>query len=150
MSIFLIGMDQTVGAIHFGDRIAWIWRSGAYRNLLLLAMIAAAILLIRYAARQEYWRNAARQVRGRRLAILSFGILSVYLLVGLLDSIRWADPVINPDGKLTRNESSQLIYSPRRWSLLDRICTPLRENAEKTYSAPPRNPPLHQKHNPTT
>ena len=136
MSIFLIGMDQTAGAIYFGDRIAWIWRSGAYRNLLLLGMIAAAVLLIRYAVRQEYWRNAARQVRGRRLAMISFGILSVYLLVGLLDSIRWSDPVINPDGKLTRNESSQLIYSPRRWSLLDWICTPLRENAEKTYSAP--------------
>ena len=136
MPIFLIGLDQTMGAIHFSDRIAWIWRSGAYRNLLLIAMIAAAILLIRYAARQEYWRNAARQVRGRWLAMLSFGILSVYTLVGLLDSIRWADPVINPDGELTRNEAVQLIYSPRRWSLLDRICRPLRENTEKTYSAP--------------
>ena len=58
MSIFLIGVDQMMGSIHFGDRIAWIWRSGAYRNLLLIAMIAAAIILIRYAARQEYWRNA--------------------------------------------------------------------------------------------
>ena len=77
MSIFLIGMDQTVGSIYFGDRVAWIWRSGAYRNLLLIAMIVAAILLIRYAARQDYWRNAARQVRGRWLAMLSFGILSV-------------------------------------------------------------------------
>ena len=44
MSIFLIGVDQMMGSIHFGDRIAWIWRSGAYRNLLLIAMIAAAIL----------------------------------------------------------------------------------------------------------
>ena len=150
MPIFLIGMDQTVGAIHFGDRIAWIWRSGAYHNLFLIVMIVAAILLIRYAARREYWRNAARQVRGRWLAMLSFGILSVYALVGLLDSIRWADPAINPDGELTRNEAGQLIYSPRRWSLLDRICRPLRENTEKTYSAPLRNPPLHQKHNPAT
>ena len=49
MPIFLIGMDQAVGAIHFGDRIAWIWRSNAHHNLLLIAMIAAAILLIRYA-----------------------------------------------------------------------------------------------------
>ena len=136
MPIFLIGMDQTVGAIHFGDRIAWIWRSGAYHNLFLIVMIVAAILLIRYAARREYWRNAARQVRVRRLAMVSFAILSVYALVGLLDSIRWTDPAINPDGELTRNEAGQLIYSPRRWSLLDRICRPLRENTEKTYSAP--------------
>ena len=136
MSIFLIGVDQMMGSIHFGDRIAWIWRSGAYRNLLLIAMIAAAIILIRYAARQEYWRNAARQVRGRRLAMVSFAILSVYVLAGLLDSIRWGDPVLNPDGKLVRNEVGGLIYSPRRLSLLDRVCTPLREKAEKTYSAP--------------
>ena len=66
MSIFLIGMDQTAGAIHFSDRIAWIWRSAAHHNLLLIAMIVAAILLIRYAARREYWRNAVRQVRVRR------------------------------------------------------------------------------------
>ena len=75
MSIFLIGIDQTVGAIHFGDRIAWIWRSGAYHNLLLIAMIVAAIIVIRYAARREYWRNAVRQVRVRRLAMISFAIL---------------------------------------------------------------------------
>ena len=99
-------------------------------------MIAAAIILIRYAVRQEYWRNAARQVRGRGLAMVSFAILSVYVLAGLLDSIRWGDPVIKPDGTLTRNEAGQLIYSPRRWSLLDRLCTPLREKTEKTYSAP--------------
>ena len=136
MLIFLIGMDPTAGAIHFSDRIAWIWRSGAYRNLLLIAMIAAAILLIRYASRQEYWRNAARQVRRRRLAMISFAVLSVYILIGLLDSIRWDDPVLNPDRKVVRNEAGGLIYSPRRLSLLDRVCTPLREKAEKTYSAP--------------
>ena len=136
MLIFLIGMDPTAGAIHFSDRIAWIWRSGAYRNLLLIAMIAAAILLIRYASRQEYWRNAARQVRRRRLAMISFAVLSVYILIGLLDSICWGDPVLNPDRKVVRNEAGGLIYSPRRLSLLDRVCTPLREKAEKTYSAP--------------
>ncbi|CAI8010741.1 Oligopeptide transport system permease protein AppC [Geodia barretti] len=113
MSIFLIGVDQMMGSIHFGDRVAWIWRSNAHHNLLLIALIAAAILLIRYASRQEYWRNAARQVRGRRLAMVSFAILSVYVLAGLLDSIRWGDPVLNPDGKLVRNEVGGLIYSPR-------------------------------------
>ena len=76
------------------------------------------------------------RVRRRRLAMVSFAILSVYVLAGLLDSIRWGDPVLNPDGKLVRNEVGGLIYSPRRLSLLDRVCTPLREKAEKTYSAP--------------
>ena len=136
MPIFLIGMDQMMGSIHFGDRVAWIWRSNAHHNLLLIAMIAAAILLIRYAARQEYWRNAVRQVLRRRLAMVSFAILSVYVLAGLLDSVRWQDPALNPDGKLVRNEVGGLIYSPRRLSLLDRVCMPLREKAEKTYSAP--------------
>ena len=150
MPIFLIGMDHTAGAIHFSDRIAWIWRSSAHHNLLLIAMIAAAILLIRYASRQEYWRNAARQVRSRRLAIISFAILSVYTSIGLLDSLRWGDPILNPDGKLVRNEAGGLIYSPRRLSLLDRVCTPLRGEDRKNLLRTSLNPPLRQKHNPTT
>ena len=136
MSIFLLEIDQTAGAIGFGDRITWIWRSGAYKNLLVAAIIAAAIFLIWYALRREYWRSAVRQIRGRRIAVFSLAILSIYVLIGLLDSIGWREPVFDLDRKVVRNEDGKLVYTPRSLSLLDRICTPLRARTEKTYSAP--------------
>jgi len=120
----------------FGDVIAWIWRSASYWNILVAGLIGIVIYLLWVASRQEYWRNAARQVRSNRIAMVSFFILSIYIAIGLLDSIHWRDTSVAPDGKLLRNEDGALIYEPRALSLLDRICTPLREHAEKTYSAP--------------
>ena len=136
MSIFLLGIDHTAGAIRFGDRIAWIWRSGAYKNLLVAAIIAVAIFLIWYASRREYWRSAARQIRSRHIPMISLAILSTYVLIGVLDSIGWRDPLFDRDGKLVRNEDEEFVYTPRSLSLLDRFCTPLRKRTEKTYSAP--------------
>jgi peptide/nickel transport system permease protein len=136
LSIFLIGVDPSAGTIQFSDRIAWFWRSGAYKNLIVAAIIAAAVFLIWYASRREYWRSAWRQIHQRRLAMASFGALSVYIAIGLLDSVGWRDPVLNVDGKLSRSESGAFIYAPRAFSLLDRLCTPLRVRTETTYSAP--------------
>ncbi len=143
MPIFLLGIDS--GDIHIGDRFNWIWRSDAYQNLIVLALILSGIWLIHYASRREYWRNAARQIRHNRLALICLGIITVYLLIGILDSISWRTPLItrgNRDGlsdnmiTLTRNEAGNIVYKPRGLSLLDRLCTPLREKTEKSYSAP--------------
>lgn len=136
MPVFLFGLDAAAGDIRFGDRIAWIWNSGAYQNLVVVVIIAMGGFLVWYASRREYWNNAARQIRGRRIAIASLLILLVYILIGLLDSIGWRDPLFGIDGKLVRNDKAKLVYTPRSLSLLDRICTPLRERTEKTYSAP--------------
>lgn len=134
MPIFLFGIDT--GDIGIGDRLSWVWHSDAYQNIIAIACLVAGGWLIRYAAQREYWRNAARQIRRNRLAMVCLGILAVYLLIGVLDSIRWRDPLFNPEGKITRNERSQVVYRPRVLSLLDRLCAPLRKNTEKTYSAP--------------
>ncbi len=134
MPIFLFGIDT--GDIGIGDRLTWVWHSDAYQNIFVIACLVAGGWLIRYAAQREYWRNAARQIRRNRLAIICFCIITGYLLIGVLDSIRWRDPLFNPEGKITRNESGSVVYKPRSPSVLDRLCTPLRENTEKTYSAP--------------
>jgi len=134
MPIFLFGIDT--GDIGIGDRLGWAWYSDAYQNIIVIACLIAVGWLIRDAAQREYWRNAARQIRRNRLAMGCLGILAVYLLIGVLDSIRWRDPLFNLEGKITRNERSRVVYKPRALSLLDRLCTPLRENTEKTYSAP--------------
>ena len=136
MPVFLFGLDAAVGDVRFGDRLAWIWDSGAYKNLVVTVIIAVGVFLVWYASRREYWHNAARQLRGRRIAVTSLLILLVYILIGLLDSVGWRDPLLDVDGKLFRNDKAKLVYTPRSLSLLDRICTPLREHTEKTYSAP--------------
>lgn len=134
MPIFLFGIDS--GDIGIGDRISWVWDADAYQSLLVIACLVVGGWLIRYAARREYWRNAARQIRRNRLALVCLGILILYVLIGVLDSISWRDAVVGKDGTLTRNEGGKVVYKPRGLSLLDRLCTPLREKTEKTYSAP--------------
>ena len=135
MPIFLIGTNAP--DIGIDDRLSWVWRSDAYQNLIAIACLVGVGWLLRYASQQEYWRNAARQIRRNRLTIVCLFVLLGYLLVGVLDSIGWRDPLIRQtDQKLTRNESGAIVYRPRGLSLLDRLCTPLRERTEKTYSAP--------------
>ncbi len=118
------------------DSIAWIWRSGAYQNIIVIAILGGVGYLIRLASRREYWRSAWRQVRSNKLAMVCLLILSMYIAVGLLDSVGWSDASRDADGNLLRDTNERVIYEPRALSLLDRICAPLRERAEKTYSAP--------------
>ena len=91
MPIFLIGVDTE--GIGIGDRLSWVWRSDVYQNIIVIVLLVAVVWLIRYAARQEHWRNAARQIRGNRLAMVCLFILLGYLLIGVLDSIDLARPV---------------------------------------------------------
>jgi peptide/nickel transport system permease protein len=118
------------------DWLAWIWRSRAYQNIIVIAILAGVGCLIWIASRREYWRSAWRQVRSRKLAMACLLILAMYIAVGLLDSISWSDASRDPDGKLLRDNGGRVIYEPRALSLLDRICTSLRERTERTYSAP--------------
>ena len=135
MPIFLLGVDTE--GIGIGDRLSWVWHSDAYQNIIVIACLVAVGWLLRYAARQEHWRNAARQIRGNRLAMICLFILLGYLLIGVLDSIEWRDPLIRQtDQTLTRNETGAVVYKPRSLSFLDRLCAPFRERTEKTYSAP--------------
>ena len=130
-------MGTNAPDIGIGDRLSWVWRSDAYQNIIVIALLVGAAWLLRYASQQEYWRNAARQIRRNRLAMVCLFILLGYLVIGVLDSIGWRDPLIRrTDQTLTRNESGAVVYRPRTLSLLDRLCTPLRERTEKTYSAP--------------
>ena len=134
MPIFLLGIDT--GDIGVGDRLSWVWHSDAHRNIIVIACGVVVWWLLRYASQQEYWRNAARQIRRNWIAIVCLFILLGYLLIGVLDSVRWRDPLFNQEGNLTRSENGRVVYKPRSLSLLDRLCTPLRERSEKTYSAP--------------
>ena len=134
MPIFLFGIDTA--DIGIGDRLGWVWHSDAYQNVIIFACGVVVWWLLRYASQLEHWRNAARQIRKNRIAIVCFFIVLGYLVIGVLDSISWRDPLFNQESVLTRSENGQVVYKPRSLSLLDRLCTPLRERTEKTYSAP--------------
>ena len=134
MPIFLFGIDTA--DIGIGDRLGWVWHSDAYQNVIIFACGVVVWWLLRYASQLEHWRNAARQIRKNRIAIVCFFIVLGYLVIGILDSISWRDPLFNQEGVLTRSENGRVVYKPRSLSLLDRLCTPLRERTEKTYSAP--------------
>ena len=134
MPVFLLRIDT--GDIGIGDRFNWVLHSDAYQNFVIVGCGIVVWWLLRYASQQEYWRNAARQIRKNSVAIVCFFILLGYLLIGVLDSVRWRDPLFNQAGSITRSEDGRVVYKPRSLSLLDRLFTPLRVQTEKTYSAP--------------
>jgi peptide/nickel transport system permease protein len=118
------------------DWLAWVWRSRAYQNIIVITILAGAGYLMWLASRREYWRSALRQISSNKLAMVCLAVLSIYIAMGVLDSIVWSDAIRNQDGELLRDNEGRIIYEPVPLSLLDRICTSLRERTEKTYSAP--------------
>ncbi|MDX1563832.1 MAG: ABC transporter permease [Phycisphaeraceae bacterium] len=89
--------------------------------LIWLVMVAAAVSAA-FASRREYWRNAWRQVAANGAAVASLGILLLFLAVALLDSIHYRQT--DPQGAVST------------LSVLDRICEPLLDSKEESYSAP--------------
>lgn len=60
-------------------------------NCLPLAVVAVALLLVARAGRAPLWVEAFRRMRRNRLAMISLGVLSIYALVALADSVGWSD-----------------------------------------------------------
>lgn len=118
------------------DFFFWFIRSKAYHNIIVIAIIGIAIFLLWIASRREYWRSAWKQIRSRKLAMVCLVILSIYIAIGLLDSISWSNAIRGEDGKRSRDSNGRIIYEPRGLSILDRLFTRLRVRTEKTYSAP--------------
>ncbi|KPJ94217.1 MAG: peptide ABC transporter permease [Gammaproteobacteria bacterium SG8_11] len=106
-------------------RIAVLW-SDALIYLLVLAIAAFAI----EATHKEHLRAPWRHVARRPLAMSALVVLLLYVVVGLLDSVHFRQALEPQEGQ------TEIHYSGEELSLLDVILTPLREQQEKTYSAP--------------
>jgi len=104
-------------------------------NAALVLTLGGLLAFLLHARRSEMWRRAWGQVRRNRLAMASLGILTVYVLIGVLDSVVWCDQQSAGDRGLRANAAARPLLGPPR-SLLDRICVPLSSKKEKTYSAP--------------
>jgi peptide/nickel transport system permease protein len=94
--------------------------------LLLLALVAVGVWLARH---NETFRGPLRQVWASPMGASTALILALYVGIGLLDSLHYVERL--PDGP---GKSAQ--YSGEVRSALDALLTPLREQVEKTYSAP--------------
>ena len=96
-------------------------------------LIGYVILQFRF---QPYLRNAWQEIKSRKLALISIFILFLYGIVALCDTIRWREPLFDGQGNVSRDKNGEVIYSPGALSLLDRLMSDIRENKEKTFSAP--------------
>lgn len=93
---------------------------------LLVAMVIAYVL---YARRHEHLRAPWRNVAKRPLAMSAAVVLCLYIIIGLMDSVHF-----HP--KLQDNDSEKTVYSTEILSLLDVVLADLKNNTERTYSAP--------------
>lgn len=95
-------------------------------NIVVLALITGVILIGRFVRGNPIWRDATLSLwKRRRIAIVVIGL---FVTVGVLDSIRWADGSAG-------NDTIQTLASFEQRSVLDRL---FGEDLmrEKSYSAP--------------
>ena len=98
-------------------------------DILLFLLMVMVVVFIIYARRHEHLREPWRQVFRKPLALISVVILAFFVMLGLLDSMHF-----HP--RLDAEQASETQYSTEVLSLLDAGLAHLRNNTEKTYSAP--------------
>ncbi len=94
--------------------------------LLAVAGVASGVLSWRNAPLRAAWRRVGNSRAGMAAAT----VLSLFVLIGLLDSLHYR-PRLDNSG-----QNQSVAYAVEVLSLLDTIATPLRTRSEKSYSAP--------------
>jgi peptide/nickel transport system permease protein len=97
---------------------------------LIYLLLAMTLSFAWYARRREHLRSPWRRVWRSRVAMCALVILLAYVVIGLLDSIHYR-PALQEDAA-----AGNAHYSNEVISVFDRLVSGLREDTEKTYSAP--------------
>jgi len=92
-------------------------------------LVFMVIAFVFYAKRHEHLRAPWRDVAHQPLAMSAAVVLSVFIIIGLLDSFHF-----HP--KLEATETNGTLYSTEISSVLDVLLVGLRQKTERTYSAP--------------
>ena len=100
-----------------------------WSDALVFLLIAASGLGAWYVRRHEHLLLPWRRVGQSSLAMVSLLVLSLFILVGLLDTLHFRSV-------LPQQSNGEKVYSPEVLSLFDKLVEPLRTHTEKTYSAP--------------
>ncbi|MBI3221699.1 MAG: ABC transporter permease [Nitrosomonadales bacterium] len=100
-----------------------------WSDALVFLLLAAGLASVWHIRRHEHlllpWRRVARNAT----AMVSLLLLSLFLLVGLLDTLHYRMA-------LPEKHDGMTVYSPEVLSVFDQLVAPLRMHNEKTYSAP--------------
>jgi peptide/nickel transport system permease protein len=100
-----------------------------WSDALVFLLLAAGIACAWYVRQREHLLLPWRRVAQSATAMVSLLLLSLFLLVGLLDTLHYR-------AALPENNNGDAVYSPEVLSVFDKLVTPLRTHTEKTYSAP--------------
>lgn len=104
-----------------------------WSDALLFVLIAAIVVLVLWARRQDAMRAAWGRVAQDGMAMAAATVLAVFVLIGLLDSLHY-----RPRLEATPGETGAATprYAVEVHSALDALLSDLRRRSEKTYSAP--------------
>lgn len=100
-----------------------------WSDALVFLLLAVLLAAIRHVRRHEHLLLPWRRVAQSPVAMVSLLVLSLFLLVGLLDTLHYRVAMKDKNSGAT-------VHSPEVLSLFDRLAQPLRLHTEKTYSAP--------------
>jgi peptide/nickel transport system permease protein len=100
-----------------------------WSDALVFVLIAACGVGTWTIRQREHLRLPWRRVARSRVAMVSLMVLSLFLVIGLLDTLHYRVA-------LPQQSDGRQVYSPEVLSVFDKLVTPLRTQHEKTYSAP--------------
>ena len=100
-----------------------------WSDALVFLLLAAGIVSAWYVRQREHLLLPWRRVAQSATAMVSLLVLSLFLLIGLLDTLHYRIA-------LPEKNNGETVYSPEVLSVFDKLVTPLRTQTEKTYSAP--------------
>ncbi len=101
-----------------------------WTDSLLFLLLGLALFSVFHILKNPYLRWTWRQVFRSKISMSAFVILIFYIAVGFLDSLHFRTALP------ASTQSSETHYSVEVSSVLDLIFSSVRENQEKTYSAP--------------
>jgi len=100
-----------------------------WSDALVFLLLAACSAVAWHVRRHEHLLLPWRRVAQSSVAMVSLLVLSLFLLVGGLDTLHYRLALQDKNG-------GQTVYSPEVLSVFDKLVEPLRLHTEKTYSAP--------------
>jgi len=100
-----------------------------WSDRLVFLLLVAGIVWAMYVRHHEHLLLPWRRVAQSATAMVSLLVLSLFLLVGILDTLHYQVALPEKNG-------GETVYSPEVLSVFDKLLTPLRTHPEKTYSAP--------------
>jgi peptide/nickel transport system permease protein len=100
-----------------------------WTDALIFALLAAVLALVWFIRRHEHLRAPWRLVAQRPMTMGAALVLSVFVVIGLLDSLHYRE-------RLADSPADAPQYSVEVLSVFDALVSGLRTRQEKTYSAP--------------